>query len=76
MLQVCVLNINEAFNTISKLTHFDIRYEGIKQEPWGKVIYLWGPSGELLHITELNKLKKMPPISSWWHYLIVNLVFH
>ncbi len=54
MLQVCVLNINEAFNTISKLTHFDIRFEGIKQEPWGKVIYLWGPSGELLHITELN----------------------
>ena len=54
MLQVCVLNVNETFNIISKLTHFDIRCEGIKQEPWGKVIYLWGPSGELLHITELN----------------------
>ena len=54
MLQVCVLNINEAFDIISKLANFDIRFEGIKQEPWGKVIYLWGPSGELLHITEFN----------------------
>ncbi|KAA1161956.1 lactoylglutathione lyase [Pseudoalteromonas distincta] len=54
MLQLCVLNIDEAYELISNLNGFDIRFEGIKQEPWGSVIYLWGPSGELWHVTELN----------------------
>ena len=55
MLQLIVADIEAAFNLISKIEGFNIRYEPIKSEPWGKVIYLWGPSGELWHITELNR---------------------
>ena len=55
MLQISVLDINQAWDTISQLKEFDIRFEPIKQERWGKVIYLWGPSGELLHVTEFNR---------------------
>tara|TARA_R110001592_G_C12871127_1_gene723773 strand:- start:106 stop:456 length:351 start_codon:yes stop_codon:yes gene_type:complete len=54
MLQLIVADIEEAFKTISGLTHPNIRYEPIKDERWGRVIYLWGPAGELLHITQLN----------------------
>lgn len=54
MLQLSVLDINEAFELISSLDSFDIKYEPIKTEHWGKVIYLWGPSGELWHVTEFS----------------------
>lgn len=54
MLQLIVPDIEEAFATVSSIKLKGIRYEPIKSEPWGKVIYLWGPSGELWHITELN----------------------
>ena len=54
MFQLVVTDIDEAYNTISNLNGFEFRYEPIKKEPWGKVIYLWGPSGELWHITELT----------------------
>ncbi|WP_371257866.1 hypothetical protein [Pseudoalteromonas sp. '520P1 No. 423'] len=54
MVQLIVLDINDVFNQISNIEGFDIKYEPIKSEPWGKVIYLWGPSGELWHITKLN----------------------
>lgn len=54
MLQLIVLDINDVFNQISNIEGFDIKYEPIKSEPWGKVIYLWGPSGELWHFTKLN----------------------
>ena len=32
-----------------------IKYSPIKEEAWGKVVYLWGPAGELWHITELKQ---------------------
>ena len=54
MLQLIVLDINEVFETISNIDGFDFKFESIKQERWGKVFYLWGPSGELWHITELS----------------------
>ncbi len=53
MLQLVVADIDAAFTFISELELSDIRYTEIKQEAWGKVVYLWGPSGELWHITEL-----------------------
>ncbi|WP_041522577.1 VOC family protein [Gilvimarinus agarilyticus] len=53
MLQLIVPNIEEAYATISGIKNHDFRFEPIKTEGWGKVIYLWGPSGELWHITEL-----------------------
>jgi len=54
MMQLSVLDIQEAFNGISNIKGFNIRYEPIKEEHWGKVIYLWGPSGELWHVTEFS----------------------
>ena len=54
MLQLVVENIDEAYKVVSGIEGYDVKYSPIKQESWGKVIYLWGPSGELWHITELN----------------------
>ena len=54
MMQISVPDIQEAFNVISNIKGFNIRYEPIKEERWGKVIYLWGPSGELWHVTEFS----------------------
>lgn len=54
MLQLSVLDIHEAFAVISNLKDFAIKYEPIRVEDWGKVIYLWGPSGELWHVTEFS----------------------
>lgn len=54
MFQLCVADINKAYEIIANLDEFDIKYEPIKVERWGKVIYLWGPSGELWHVTEFS----------------------
>lgn len=54
MLQLSVADINQAFALISALEGFAIKYQPIKTEPWGKVIYLWGPAGELWHVTQFN----------------------
>lgn len=56
MLQIAVKDIEEAFELISSIKGFNIKFEPIKNEPWGKVVYLWRPSGELWHITEFNCL--------------------
>jgi hypothetical protein len=55
MLQLIVPDINAAYETISRIEGHEFRFEPIKTESWGKVIYLWGPSGELWHITQLNR---------------------
>lgn len=54
MLQLIVENIDEAYDRVSNLDNSDIKHSEIKEEGWGKVIYVWGPSGELWHITELR----------------------
>lgn len=54
MLQLSVLDIDEAYEIISNLDRFNIKYEPIKIEHWGKVIYLLGPSGELWHVSEFS----------------------
>lgn len=56
MLQIMVDDIQDALETITSIRIPQIRYEGIRHERWGKVIYLWGPSGELLHITQLHPI--------------------
>jgi hypothetical protein len=53
MFQLIVTDIDEAYSCISNIRGFDFRFEPIKKEPWGNVIYLWGPSGELWHVTQL-----------------------
>lgn len=52
MLQICVSDIEEAFDICSSSEH-KTRITPVEQEAWGRVFYLWGPAGELLHITEL-----------------------
>lgn len=32
--------------------HGDVRAQAPKEESWGRVIYLWGPAGELWHLTQ------------------------
>jgi len=54
MFQLIVEDIGKAFKNITEITHIKIEHSPITQEHWGKVIYLWGPSGELWHITELS----------------------
>ncbi|MEP0174533.1 MAG: lactoylglutathione lyase [Paraglaciecola sp.] len=54
MFQLIVLDINVAFDLVSNLQDFDIKFAPITQQAWGKVFYLWGPSKELWHITELT----------------------
>ena len=52
--QLIVPCIENAFSCIKSIEGFNIKYEPIKEERWGKVIYMWGPSGEMWHITELH----------------------
>ena len=54
MLQICVDSIEQAYERCSRSQHKTNLTE-VKQESWGKVFYIWGPSGELLHVTELNE---------------------
>ena len=54
MLQLIVPNIDNALESIEKVKGFEFKYEPIKEERWGKIIYLWGPSDELWHVTELG----------------------
>ena len=53
MLQICVSDMEEAFNICSS-SKYKMRITSIEQQAWGKVFYLWGPAGELLHITEFE----------------------
>lgn len=52
MLQFIVEDIDAAYALVSGLS--GVKHSDIKRESWGSVIYLWGPSGELWHITELR----------------------
>ena len=54
MMQLSVVDINEAYEHIKSIQGFDFKFSDINSEPWGKVIYLWGPSGELWHVTEFK----------------------
>jgi len=54
MFQLSVPNIEDALRSIENVENSNVKYEPIKEERWGKVIYMWGPSGEMWHITELN----------------------
>lgn len=52
MLQLCVLDIDVAFIKADSARH-KRKITSIQSEPWGKVFYLWGPAGELWHVTQL-----------------------
>lgn len=54
MLQLVVADVQAVYDQVTTLTDFGCRFEPIKNERWGKVFYLWGPAGELLHVTEFH----------------------
>jgi hypothetical protein len=54
MFQLIVSDINAALDLIANIKIEGVRFEPIVEERWGRIIYLWGPSGELLHVTELK----------------------
>ena len=54
MLQLSVVDINQAYERVANLKGFECQLGPIKEEPWGKVFHLWGPSDELWHITEFT----------------------
>ncbi|MFA3790474.1 lactoylglutathione lyase [Aliiglaciecola sp. SL4] len=53
MLQICVSDIQEAY-ALAQKSQYKTKLSEIQKEPWASVFYLWGPAGELLHITQLN----------------------
>ncbi len=55
MLQICVEDIDTTFQRCNTSTN-KTKITPVQQASWGKVFYVWGPSNELLHITELNAL--------------------
>ena len=54
MLQLCVLDIEVAFELAENARHKG-KITPIQDERWGRVFYVWGPSGELLHVTQLKQ---------------------
>lgn len=54
MMQLCVSDIEKAYNKAEKARHIG-KMTPIQNERWGKVFYVWGPSGELWHVTQLHQ---------------------
>ncbi|GGF80326.1 lactoylglutathione lyase [Alteromonas lipolytica] len=52
MLQICVQDIDSAYQQCLQSVH-KTKISSLQEESWGRVFYLWGPAGELLHITQL-----------------------
>ncbi len=56
MLQLTVKNLDAAFETLTRLKgqeeDLKLRFTPPKDEAWGRVMYLWGPAGELWYLTE------------------------
>ena len=55
MFQLIVPDLDAVLASIQGVKDKRIRYEPIKNERWGRVLYLWGPSNEMWHITELSQ---------------------
>jgi len=58
MYQLIVDNANATWDALQSsgvlARHGNVRANPPKQESWGTVVYLWGPSGELWHVTQPN----------------------
>jgi hypothetical protein len=59
MLQICVADIRAAHQRCEQAADKQ-KITAITDEPWGQVFYLWGPSGELLHVTQLKSVEQSP----------------
>lgn len=56
MLQICVTDIQTAYQKCLISPH-KTKIAPIQNVPWGEVFFVWGPAGELLHVTQLNDTK-------------------
>lgn len=56
MMQLCVSNIEQAYALVQK-SNLKTKLSDIRTEKWGRVFYLWGPVGELWHVTQLHQLE-------------------
>jgi predicted lactoylglutathione lyase len=54
MILLSVSSVDEFFQLLEREENASVRRQPIKEEPWGKVIYMWGPAGELWHVTEFS----------------------
>ncbi len=54
MMQLIVDSAEQFHQHLLNITDIEMKYSEVKHEHWGKVVYLWGPAGELWHVTELN----------------------
>lgn len=54
MILLSVVDIQKVLPVLESMHEFRPKYDPIVEQPWGKVIALWGPSGELWHITQFN----------------------
>jgi predicted lactoylglutathione lyase len=52
MLQLVVNSVEDVHVHLQQSRDIFPRFKAPEDVPWGKVLYLWGPSGELWHITE------------------------
>ena len=54
MVQLAVNSIESVHEKLKSLSEFGVRFNDPEDVAWGKVLYLWGPSGELWHITQFD----------------------
>ena len=55
MFKLSVPKTEDAFSAIQNFSDVNVKYDSVKEERWGKIIYIWRPFSEMWHITELNK---------------------
>jgi predicted lactoylglutathione lyase len=54
MMQLAVKSVETVHQSLSEIKRFEIKFKPPESVPWGRVLYLWGPAGELWHITEFH----------------------
>lgn len=55
MVQLVVSSVEDVYKTLQSLTEFGIKFSEPGIVPWGNVLHLWGPAGELWHITQFSE---------------------
>ena len=54
-MQLVVSSLENVHKTLQNLTEFGIKLSEPEAVPWGNVLHLWGPAGELWHITQFSE---------------------
>lgn len=54
MCQLVVSDLSDTLKNINKIDSAPFKLSGPESADWGTIAYLWGPSGELWHITQFD----------------------